>query len=87
MEFGRGRDMAALERKFRSAGRPWTMGDIVMISDGQWAVPTTSGAERAQEHVVRERLQDGQRVELTLEELARAVGAADPSAHRDQAED
>ncbi|MFC8718064.1 hypothetical protein [Kitasatospora sp. NPDC057198] len=87
MEFGRGRDMAALERKFRSAGRPWTMGDVVMISDGQWAVPTTSGAERVQEDMVRERLQDGRRVELTLEELARAVGATDPGTHRDQAED
>ncbi|MFJ5879868.1 hypothetical protein [Kitasatospora cineracea] len=86
MEFGRGHDMAALERKIRSTGRPWTMGDIVMIGDGQWAVPTTSEAERSQEHAVRERLQDGQRVELTLEELARTVGAADPGTHHDQTE-
>ncbi|WP_327073937.1 hypothetical protein OG196_24160 [Kitasatospora purpeofusca] len=87
MEPSRGRDMAALENKIRSAGRPWTMGDLVMIADGQWAVPTADRAGRSNDQTVRARLRDGQRVELTVEELARAVGAADPSTHRDQAED
>ncbi|MFJ8442837.1 hypothetical protein [Kitasatospora griseola] len=63
------------------------MGDIVMISDGQWAVPTTNRAERSQDQMVQERLQGGQRVELTLEELARAVGAAEPGVRRDQVEE
>ncbi|MER7702389.1 hypothetical protein ABTX81_05755 [Kitasatospora sp. NPDC097605] len=70
--------MAALERKFRSAGRPWTMGDVVMIADGQWAVPTAGRAAEARDDAVQARLEDGQRVELTLEELARVVGAVDP---------
>ncbi|TQF07177.1 hypothetical protein E6W39_06720 [Kitasatospora acidiphila] len=79
--------MAALARKIRSTGRPWTMGDTVMVADGQWAVRTESWAERAQVEQVRARVEDGQRVELTVEELARAVGAADPGAHRDPATD
>ncbi|MGW3041223.1 hypothetical protein ACWC9T_14575 [Kitasatospora sp. NPDC001159] len=83
----RGRDMAALERKVRAAGRPWTMGDVVMIAEGQWAVATTSRAEREQIEVVEARLADGQRMELTVEELARVVGAVDPGAHHDQAAD
>ncbi|MFF2954073.1 hypothetical protein ACFVVU_22365 [Kitasatospora sp. NPDC057965] len=79
MESSRGRrDMAALERKIRSAGRPWMMGDVVMIADGQWAVPTTGRAAEGRDDAVRARVEDGQRVELTLEELARVVGAADP---------
>ncbi len=84
-ESGRGRNGAALEHKIRAAGRRWTMGDVVMIADGQWAVGTRTVAERAQEREVRGRLADGRRVEMTLEELARAVGAVDPGAHRDQA--
>ncbi|MFE3874867.1 hypothetical protein ACFXPX_10765 [Kitasatospora sp. NPDC059146] len=80
----RGRDMAALERKIRSAGRAWTMGDVTVIGEGQWAVHTVSRAERQQDDAVAARLADGQRVELTVEELARAVGAMDPGAHRDR---
>ncbi|MFE4357852.1 hypothetical protein [Kitasatospora sp. NPDC056800] len=76
--------MAALERKIRSAGRAWTRGDIAMIADGQWAVNTASRAEQAQAEVVEARLADGRRVELTLDELAHVVGAADPGAHHDQ---
>ncbi|MFF4927153.1 MULTISPECIES: hypothetical protein [unclassified Kitasatospora] len=76
--------MAALERKIRSAGRAWTRGDIAMIADGQWAVNTASRAEQAQAEVVEARLADGRRVELTLDELARVVGAADPGAHHDR---
>ncbi|MFJ6381400.1 hypothetical protein ACIQI7_15590 [Kitasatospora sp. NPDC092039] len=87
MEPSRGRDMVALERKIRSAGRAWTMGDLVVIADGQWAVNTTNRTERIQDELAETRLADGRRVELTLEELARTVGAADPGAHRDQVAD
>ncbi|MER7750889.1 hypothetical protein [Kitasatospora sp. NPDC097643] len=76
--------MAALERKIRSAGRAWTMGDVTVIGEGQWAVRTVSPTERQQNDTVAARLADGQRVELTVEELARAVGAMDPGAHRDR---
>ncbi|MFD8799279.1 hypothetical protein [Streptomyces atroolivaceus] len=27
-----------MERKIRAAGRPWTVGDIAMVADGQWGV-------------------------------------------------
>ncbi|MFD8783783.1 hypothetical protein [Kitasatospora sp. NPDC059599] len=87
MRSSRGRDMVALERKVRSAGRAWTLGDTAAIADGQWAVRTTSRVERRQAAVVEASLDDGQRVELTVEELARVVGAADPGEHHDQAAD
>ncbi|WP_316527520.1 hypothetical protein [Kitasatospora brasiliensis] len=83
---GRGRDMAALERKIRSAGRAWTMGDVAIIGEGHWAV-ATDRAEREQTVEVEDRLADGRRVELTLEELARVVGATDLGAHHDRAAD
>ncbi|MFI8456874.1 hypothetical protein [Kitasatospora sp. NPDC085464] len=73
--------MAALERKIRSAGRAWTLGDVAAIGEGQWAVATKSRAERRQDEAVEARLADGRRVELTVEELARVVGATDPGAH------
>ncbi|MFJ7275441.1 hypothetical protein [Kitasatospora sp. NPDC098663] len=79
----RGRDMAGLERKIRSAGRVWMLGDVTAIGEGQWAVATTSRAERRQDEAMQARLADGRRVELTAEELARVVGATDPGAHRD----
>ncbi|MFD5434776.1 hypothetical protein ACFWJ4_21805 [Kitasatospora sp. NPDC127067] len=79
--------MAALERKNRNTGRAWTRGDIAMIADGQWAVHTTSRAERAQDEAAQARLADGRSVELTLEELVRLVGAADPGAYHDRAVD
>ncbi|MCX4751238.1 hypothetical protein OG455_38035 [Kitasatospora sp. NBC_01287] len=80
---GRGRDGAALERKIRAAGRPWTIGDVVMVADGQWAVPTKTATEYAQDRLAEMRTADSRRVEMTLEELARAVGATDPGTHRD----
>ncbi|MFD7737684.1 hypothetical protein [Streptomyces sp. MJM8645] len=83
MAASRGRDMAALERKVRSAGRAWTMGDVVVIDEGQWAVHTVSRTEREQDKAVETRLADGRRMELTVEELARVVGATDPGAHHD----
>ncbi len=42
-------DGAGLERKIRAAGRPWTVGDIAMVADGQWGVgaqPTGGRAKR-----------------------------------------
>lgn len=77
-------DGAGLERKIRSAGRPWTVGDIAMVADGQWAVGTQAEGQRDGEAVVERRIADGRRVELTLEELARAVGSRFGDAHRDE---
>ncbi|WLQ63389.1 hypothetical protein [Streptomyces glycanivorans] len=66
-------DGAELERKIRAAGRPWTVGDIAMVADGQWGV----GAQPDRwpdEETVERRVAEGRRVELTVEELVRAVG-------------
>jgi hypothetical protein len=71
-ELSRHWDGAALERKIRAAGRPWTVGDIAMIAEGQWAVATPEG-HRDEEAVARRRAADGRRVEMTLEELARLI--------------
>ncbi|MEU9155716.1 hypothetical protein AB0D59_35495 [Streptomyces sp. NPDC048417] len=75
---------AGLERKIRSAGRPWTVGDIAMVADGQWAVNTQAEMRRDGEAVVERRIADGRRVELTLAELARAVGSRFGEAHRNE---
>jgi hypothetical protein len=79
-------DGAGLERKIRAAGRPWTVGDIAMVADGQWAVRTKPDIEeeRDGEAVVEGRIADGRCVELTVEELARAVGSRFGEAHRDE---
>lgn len=77
-------DGAGLERKIRAAGRPWTVGDIAMVADGQWAVGAQSERRRDEGAVVEYRIADGRRVELTLEELARAVGSHIGDAHRDE---
>ncbi|MGW9715129.1 hypothetical protein ACWGUJ_29095 [Streptomyces albidoflavus] len=72
-EVSRHWDGAGLERKIRAAGRPWTVGDIAMVADGQWGV----GAQPDRwpdEETVERRVAEGRRVELTVEELARAVG-------------
>ncbi|MEV4555728.1 hypothetical protein AB0K51_01875 [Kitasatospora sp. NPDC049285] len=79
-------DGAALERKIRSTGRPWTVGDIAMVADGQWAV-RTRGERAAQDPIVWERAADGGLIELTLDELARAVGSSWRGADRGQHED
>ncbi|MCY0952780.1 hypothetical protein ACIBK8_21135 [Streptomyces sp. NPDC050161] len=76
-------DGAGLERKVRAAGRPWTVGDIAMVADGQWAVGVQSDGCRDEDAVVQDRIADGRRVELTLEDLARAVGSRIGDAHRD----
>lgn len=73
---GRHGDGGGLERKIRAAGRPWTVGDTAMVADGQWAVGLTVPVDPAEAGtVVERRAADGRRVEMTLEELARAVGA------------
>ncbi|MGW2795999.1 hypothetical protein [Streptomyces sp. NPDC001269] len=82
MESSRHWDGAGLERKIHSAGRPWTVGDIAMVADGQWAVGTQAERQRDGEAVVERRIADGRRVELTLAELARAIGSRFGDAHR-----
>ena len=77
-------DGAGLERKIRSAGRPWTVGDIAMVADGQWAVGTQAERQRVGEAVHERRIADGPRVVRTVEELARAVGSRLGDAHRDE---
>ncbi|MDX2624050.1 MULTISPECIES: hypothetical protein [unclassified Streptomyces] len=77
-------DGAGLERKIRVAGRPWTVGDIAMVADGQWGVGAQPDRWPEEETVVEHRATDGRRVELTLEELARAVGPRTEDAHRDE---
>lgn len=84
---GRHWDGAGLERKIRAAGRPWTVGDIVMIADGQWAVGLTAPAEAEADTAVGRRAADGRRVEMTVEELARAVGARFGDHRHDDATD
>lgn len=69
-------DAAGLERKIRAAGRPWTVGDIVMVADGQWGVGAHPDRWPAEETVVERRVAEGCSVELTVEELAREVDAA-----------
>lgn len=74
---------AGLGRKIRAAGRPWTVGDIAMVAEGQWGV----GAQPDRwpdEELVERRIAEGRRVELTMEELARAVGLRTEDAHRDE---
>ncbi|MCX4773757.1 hypothetical protein [Streptomyces sp. NBC_01285] len=83
-EPGRYRDRAGLERKIRAAGRPWTVGDIAMVADGQWAVGAQCDGWWGEGVVVDERLGEGRRVELTVEELARAVGSRIEDVHRDE---
>ncbi|MFB6603575.1 hypothetical protein ACFCXR_25945 [Streptomyces noursei] len=76
-------DGAGLECKIRAAGRPWTVGDITMVADGQWAVGAQSDGRQDEGAMVADRIADGRRVELTLEELARAVGSHAEDAHCD----
>lgn len=80
-------DGAGLERKIRSSARAWTVGDIVMVADGQWGVGLAAPVEEEADTVVDCRAADGRRVEMTLEELARAVGARFGDAHRDDRAD
>ncbi|WP_435127172.1 hypothetical protein [Actinacidiphila sp. bgisy144] len=80
---GRHWDGAGLERKIRSGGRPWTVGDIVMVDDGQWAVDLAEPADPEADAVVERRAADGRRVEMTVEELARAIDARFEDTRRD----
>ncbi|MFJ8392154.1 hypothetical protein [Streptomyces sp. NPDC094144] len=77
-------DGAGLERKIRAAGRPWTVGDTVIVADGQWAVGVQPDGRRDKDATTEGRIADGRRVALTLDELARAVGSRIWDAHRDE---
>ncbi|MGW9131982.1 hypothetical protein [Streptomyces sp. NPDC055681] len=83
-EAGRRWDGAGLERKIRAAGRPWTVGDIAMVADGQWGVGAQPDRWPDEETVVGRRVMEGRRIELMVEELARAVGPGTEDAHRDE---
>ncbi|MCX4858215.1 hypothetical protein [Streptomyces canus] len=83
-ESSRHRGGVGLERKVRGAGRQWTVGDIAMVAVGQWAVGAQSGEQGGGGAVVERRIADGRRVELTLAELARAMGYRFGVAHRDE---
>ncbi|MFI6948222.1 hypothetical protein [Streptomyces sp. NPDC050422] len=76
-------DKAGLECKTRAAGRRWTVGDIAMVADGQWGVGAQPERWPDQEVVVEHRVADGRRVELTVEELERAVSSPVEDAHHD----
>jgi hypothetical protein len=77
-------DGAGLERKIRAAGRPWTIGDIAMVADGQWAVDLTTAQDDPADTAVEQRAADGRSVQMTVEELARAVGARFGDTHHDE---
>lgn len=83
-EPGRHWDGAGLERKIRAAGRPWTVGDIAMVAESQWAVDLKTAREHVADTVEARRAAEGRRVEMTVEELARAVGARFGDVHRDE---
>ncbi|MFJ8641934.1 hypothetical protein [Streptomyces sp. NPDC093610] len=55
-----------------------------MVADGQWAVGTQCDGWWGEDAVVEERVAEGHRVELTVEELARAVGSRIGEADRDE---
>ncbi|MEV4881373.1 hypothetical protein [Streptomyces cyaneofuscatus] len=83
-EASRHGDGAGLERKILAAGRPWTVGDIAMVADGQWEVGVQPDRCLAEEVVAERRVAEGRRIELTMEELARAVNPRTEDAHRDE---
>ncbi|MFJ3090137.1 hypothetical protein [Streptomyces sp. NPDC086838] len=53
-----------------------------MVADGQWGVGVQPDRWPDEETVER-RVAEGRRVELTVEELARAVGSQAEEGHRD----
>ncbi|MFB8086889.1 hypothetical protein [Streptomyces sp. NPDC055992] len=77
----RGWDSAGLEHKIRAAGRPWTVGDTVMVADGQWGVGAQPSGWTEQETEVEQRIADGGAVEMTVDELVRVVGVHVEEAH------
>lgn len=77
-------DGAGLERKILAAGRPWTVGDIAMVADGQWGVGAQPDRRPGEDAVVEHRIADGRRVEMTVDELARVVGSRIGDARHDE---
>ncbi|WP_432075757.1 hypothetical protein [Streptomyces wuyuanensis] len=77
-------DGAGLERKIPAAGRTWTVGDIAMVADRQWCVGAQSDRWADEDTAVEHRVAEGRHVELTVEELARVVGARTEDAHHDE---
>lgn len=75
---------AGLERKIRAAGRAWTVGDIAMVADGQWGVGAQPDGPWDDDTFVEDRIADGRRVELTVEELAHVVGTGFQDAHHEE---
>ncbi|MFF8577275.1 hypothetical protein ACF05R_00965 [Streptomyces albidoflavus] len=83
-EASRHRGGAGLEHKIRAAGRPWTVGDLVMVADGQSGVGAQLDRCLNEEVTVERRVAEERRVELTLEELARALGVGVDGTHVDE---
>lgn len=81
MQSSIGRDSAGLEHKILAAGRPWTVGDMVMVADGQWGVGAQPRGWTEQETVVEQRIADGGAVEMMVEELVRVLGVHVEDAH------
>ena len=71
-----------VERKIRATGRPWTVGDVAMVADGQWGVGAQAGRCLDDETTLDHRAGGGIRVEMTLEELPRVVGIRIEDAHQ-----
>ncbi|MCX4775120.1 hypothetical protein [Streptomyces sp. NBC_01285] len=82
VETSRHWDGAGLERKIRAAERPWTVGDIAMVADGQWGIGAQPDRWPGEEMVVERRVAEGRHIELTMEELARAVDPRVEDGHR-----
>ncbi|MGW9421726.1 hypothetical protein ACWGSU_10130 [Streptomyces koyangensis] len=80
-EASRDRYEAGLERKIRATGRPWTVGDLAMVADGQWGVGAQPGRWSEKEAMVERWVAEGWHVELTLEELAGAVDSSAEDTH------
>jgi hypothetical protein len=55
-----------------------------MVADGQWAVGITASADPEADTVLERRAADARSVEMTVDELARAVRARFGNTHRDE---
>lgn len=74
-------DGASLERKIRSAGRSWTIGDITAVGEGgQWAIGVAARRQAREEAAaaIVDRVRSGERIEVSLDALIRAAGLQGP---------